>query len=445
MDIRSVVAKLDAGSGSGFITNPFLSEKELEHGLTRTSALLNRLGDPRQNLKFIHVAGSKGKGSVSAYISAILADIGVRGGRLSSPHLHTWNERIQVDQITIGNDALLNIAQDVLNAVRNLEIEDPSLGNVTTNEILLAIALVHFGHERCEYAVLEVGLGGRYDATNVVTPRVSVITTLELEHTGILGSTIEDIAWNKGGIIKHQIPTVSSWQPGPAVEVLDALAEQCRTRVAIEGRDWHWRETPVGMEVSTSRRTVRHFSPSMPGKHQRENAATAVASILQVDDLSSRLTEELIRDSVATVQLPGRFETVDYNGRMIILDVAHTLASMSQLLSALEERGIVAADVIAGFLRDKDQRSLISMLSRLSGELYLTPVASPRSSTVIDLKNSLDEAGMSAHVHGDFTETWRTICRATSAAPLVITGSFAIIREARTLLGMPESHRDLAT
>ena len=190
----------------GLISDPFGDTVRAEQGLERMRKLLAALGDPHLNVPAVHIAGSKGKGSTGAFIASAATAAGHRVGFYTSPHLHRFPERLAVDGQPLADERFAAEAQDVATAARRLESSQPDLGQVTTFEMLTAMAFNAFSRCGCRLAVIEVGLGGRYDSTNVIEPIVSVITRIDLEHTAVLGPTYADIAWQKAGILRRGVP-----------------------------------------------------------------------------------------------------------------------------------------------------------------------------------------------------------------------------------------------
>lgn len=235
----------------GFISNPFWGDDAADLGLRRTRALLDLLDSPHERYGIVHVAGSKGKGSTCAILSAIGTAAGYKTGLFTSPHLHSFRERIAVGGAPISELEFANLTRYILTATEHLERSSPELGEVTAFELSTAMAFHHFAEVTCTLAVIEVGLGGTLDATNVVNPTVSVITALDYEHTRVLGSTLAKIAANKAGIIKPCKPVVMLAQEPEALHVIEEVARDNQSPVLLENRDWDveggWRDfTAVG-------------------------------------------------------------------------------------------------------------------------------------------------------------------------------------------------------
>src|SRR3712207_5824027 len=202
--------------------------------------LLAALGDPQVNLPTVHIAGSKGKGSTGAFIASAAIEAGHRLGFYTSPHLHRFPERLAIDGQPIPNEEFAAETQAAATAAHRLEACQPEVGQVTTFELLTAMAFNAFARRGCQLAVIEVGLGGRYDSTNVVIPVVSVITRIDLEHTAVLGPTYADIAWQKAGIIRSGVPALSAPQVPEAEAMIVRVAAEISSPLLVGGRDWTW-------------------------------------------------------------------------------------------------------------------------------------------------------------------------------------------------------------
>lgn len=320
-------------------------------GLDNTRALLATLGHPERSGRFLHVAGTNGKGSVCAMLDAVLRAGGFRTGLYTSPHLVDFRERIQVNGEWIaGADAAR-----LLTTVRDATGDWPHAP--TYFEIVTAIALRHFADAGCDYVVLETGMGGRLDATNVVTPLVSVLTPIGMDHTQWLGDTLEKIAAEKAGIIKPGVPAVSAPQRPEAAAVLAAHGPVEFVANAI----------PADV-------TVR-----LLGSHQRENAALAVAA-LRAAEIS--VAEEAVRAGLRDVHWPGRFQC---RGNLV-LDGAHNAHGSAQLVRTWREVfGTERGPVIFGAMRDKGYADMLAALAPIATEFWFVPVDSQRAAAPEDL------------------------------------------------------------
>jgi dihydrofolate synthase / folylpolyglutamate synthase len=318
-------------------------------GLGNVSRLLSDLGNPHNDLRFIHVAGTNGKGSVCAMVDSICRSAGIKVGLFTSPHLIQFNERIQVNGVPINDEAVVRGIQKIRAFID--EGHHPTFFEITT-----ALAFDFFRSQDVSLVVLETGLGGRLDATNVVRPLVSILTSIDLDHQKWLGDSLIQIASEKAGIIKAGVPVVS----GPQFpEVRAALEQIAASRSApITFADRPFTETLVGL----------------PGSHQQMNAAIAKIAIAKA---GIHVTADAVADGLANVNWPGRFQRI---GDRMILDGAHNPAAIRRLIETWKECVMPKrANIIFGCLRDKDVESMITTLSPLAAWFFLVPVRSQRT------------------------------------------------------------------
>ena len=278
----------------GRINYEVRSAKPGDLKLERMRALLKLLGDPHERVRLVHVTGTKGKGSTCAMLAAILRAAGYRVGLFTSPHLEHVEERIQVDDVPISHAELAARMAEVAPAVRQLDGEDgrdkPGRSPITFFEICTALGFLHFCYRRCDIAVIEVGLGGRFDSTNVCHPLVSVITNVGLDHTAQLGHTLEEIAYQKAGIIKRRVPVVSG--------VMQPSSREVMRKVAAEMHAPLWESDSVG-------RDPKRIAPALLGAHQVVNAAVAVATIERLRDTGMPISDSAIVSGLANVRWPA--------------------------------------------------------------------------------------------------------------------------------------------
>ncbi|MCC6417696.1 MAG: bifunctional folylpolyglutamate synthase/dihydrofolate synthase [Gemmataceae bacterium] len=426
--------------------------------LDRMRALLAALGHPERNLRVVHVAGSKGKGSTSAMLAGILRHAGYRTGLFTSPHLSRVEERIQVDGVPVSAAELTALIEDVRPAVERVDARRPSgtIG-VTFFEIATALGLLHFVRRRAEVVVLEVGLGGRFDATNVCTPLVAVLTSISYDHTQQLGNTLASIAFEKAGIVKPGRPAVSGAR---AVEARAVIERVCRERgVSLRqlGREFDFAHEPgliaaaaeerlPRVRVTTDRRAWPAMALSLLGAHQAANAALAVATVEHLHDAGLHIPDRAVAAGLAGVRWPARLEVV---GRrpLVVLDCAHNLASAEALLDTLQTSFPLPAAgpdgaaprrllVFAGSA-DKDLAGMFRVLAPHFGHAYLTPFTSnPRAVRPERLAEIL--RGVSAlpcTLCASPAEAWESARAAARPSDLVcVTGSVFLAGELRALL-----------
>lgn len=350
--------------------------------LRRVEDLLARLGNPHLAARSVHVAGTKGKGSTATMIAAVLGAAGYRVGLYTSPHLHTLRERICVGGSLISEEEVSTLIEKLLPQVDAVN-HHGTYGQLTTFEILTALAFAYFEKKRVEFQVLEVGLGGRLDATNVVHPDVCVITPISLDHTEVLGDSLAAIAAEKSGIIKPGSTVVSSLQPPEAMAVIKRVCLQKRARLVRVGSDITWQKGSFDLSGQTfqveGRKGSYHITLPLLGDHQLENAATAVAVIESLSDLGFSLPPESIAAGMAGIRFPGRLQILRHHP-MLVVDGAHNADSARRLKEAIvkyfaPERLVL----IMGVSLDKDVAGIAEELLPLSDTVIVTRSGHPRS------------------------------------------------------------------
>jgi len=348
-----------------------------DFNLDRMRALMAALGNPQDSYPCIHVAGTKGKGSTAALCASALQASGRSVGLYSSPHLLDYTERIQINAVPVSHADLAELVEFVKPAVAKIPL-------LTTFEITTALAFVYFARKKVDAAVIEVGLGGRLDATNIITPRVSVITSLSYDHTAVLGNTLTLIAGEKAGIIKPGVPVVSSPQKEEALKVLEAVAAERGCELTLVGRDLGYEAVEHSLDGQTFEITTPGKDPSktmvfripLLGQHQIENAVTAYAA-LQKSGFT--LSETQIAKGFAQVSWPCRFEIASREPT-IIFDSAHNEDAFVRLTQTLEtyfpNRKTV---LILGISEDKHLAAMLTAIKPFIDTLIITRADHPRA------------------------------------------------------------------
>jgi dihydrofolate synthase/folylpolyglutamate synthase len=359
-------------------------------GLERIAHLMNRLGNPEQQLKVIHVAGTNGKGSVCKYISSILQKAGYTVGLYISPHVERFSERIVVNGEEISDKDIAMLVEQVRPVVEDMEKNGNS---PTFFEIVTALAFLYFQNRKVDYAVIEVGLGGRFDATNVVTPLVSVITNISLEHTNILGNDIASIAFEKAGVIKNNIPIVTA-ATRSAREAIENVATERNAPIVFIDRTMWKRVTKKGrcqeffVQGAFKDYEVR---TSLLGAHQGENIAVAIATVERLQMSGVYLTDSDIIEGIAAAAHPGRMEII-CEKPMILLDGAHNPDGMSMLANALKtDFSYKQLLFIFGVLKDKDINTMVSTIIPLADIVFVTKSMNPRAYDPLLLKEKIEK------------------------------------------------------
>ncbi|HEX6386514.1 MAG TPA: folylpolyglutamate synthase/dihydrofolate synthase family protein [Anaerolineae bacterium] len=417
---------------------------------TRPKRLLDHLGAPYRHFPAIHIAGTKGKGSVAAMCAACLRAAGLKVGLYTSPHLIDFRERIRV-LTPADTDGHIPKASFVA-LMEQLKTAVEYFPDITWFEVLTAIAFLHFAKQQVDIGVIEVGLGGRLDATNVVTPLVSVITSLSLDHTQLLGNTLSQIAYEKGGIIKPGVPVVTAPQPPEALARLIDIAREREAPVTIVGQHWIYEGRPATGEQellvvkapdsafslqplsSNLRLPSPHpssFILSLAGQHQLENAAVALAALHVVQPHFPGLDEAAVRQGLATVQWPGRLQILHQaeDTPTILVDCAHNPDSAAKLRYALtHDYDYERLWLILGAPTDKDIAGMMVELLPLAAGIIVTTASHPRSAAPEELLRLSAELGYEATLAADM-ETALTLAWENAGAHdlICVTGSIIVV------------------
>ena len=400
--------------------------------LARVEKLLVSLNNPHQRFKSIHIAGTKGKGSVAAMSESILRAAGYRTGLYTSPHLHTVRERIQVNGRLIPQETVASLTEQLQPLVSQVE-------GLTTFEIITALGFLYFVERGVEFAVLEVGMGGRLDATNVVNSLVDIITSLSYDHTHILGETLPLIAREKAGIIKSKALVVSAPQVPEAMAVIEEVCREKDAELTVIGRDWTWEVGEANLEgqwfrVTTNEFRVTSYELWIPllGRHQLINATVVVAAIEKLRQRGINISEASVREGLRQVRWPGRLEIL---GRrpLVVADCAHNADSAGKLKAALEELFTYGHLIlIFGASTDKDIEGMMGELFPLAHQVIVTQARHARATDSCVLQQKAltlsREVIVSDSVDGALSLALET------AGPqdlICVTGSIFVVAEAR--------------
>ncbi|MGI9145032.1 MAG: bifunctional folylpolyglutamate synthase/dihydrofolate synthase [Chloroflexota bacterium] len=416
--------------------------------LDRMRALLAGLDHPEREFPSVLVAGTKGKGSTLAMLDACLRAQGVRTGRYTSPHLVNWRERTCVDAQPIGVESVVALAGPVRRALDNLA---PALGQPTTFEVGTAFAFLYFARgfeEPIELAVVEVGTGGRFDATNVLEPLVSVITPISYDHTPTLGNTLSEIAWHKAGILRPGRPGVLAPQVDEARLAIEREADALGNTLDEVGREWVWSavesEARGSSAVAPIRIASKHaeFEPlvaqvGLLGDHQRDNATTAVAALYVLGGIEPRfaVSRSALQSGLTSVDWPGRLQVISARP-LVVLDGAHNASSAAALRAALESAfAFDRLHLVVGISAGKDARGVLDAILADTSEpnVYLTRSDHERSAVPADLEALARAAAPGAQV-GAYASLPAALEAATAAAGahdlVLVTGSLFLVGEA---------------
>lgn len=411
--------------------------------LGRMRQLLELLGNPHHRLRIIHIAGSKGKGSTSALLASILQREGYCVGLFTSPHLVAVEERIQVDRQPIAASELASLLSEIRAATSTSFLEE-----LTFFEIGTALGFLHFVRRRVDFAVVEVGLGGRFDSTNVCDPILSIITSISLDHTQILGDTLPQIAFEKAGIIKPGRPTISGVRDLSARRVIEAIALERGSPLRQLDVDFRYTHEPAVIDatrerwpmvqVTTARRAWPVMNLGLIGEHQARNAAVAIAATEELMARGIAIGARAVADGLARVVWPARLEIVARHP-FVLLDCAHNVASARALVQALTESfpPSMRRHLIFGGNRDKDLAGMLAVLAPCFDNIFLTAsqgtarcVAPEQLAALMPI-----EKQNAAVVCSDARDAWtRARLTATPGDLICVTGSVFLAGELRPII-----------
>jgi len=386
-------------------------------GLDNARRLAAAMGNPHHHLRFIHVAGTNGKGSTCAMLESIYRTAGLRVGLFTSPHLVSFAERIQVGRELISREDVARLTEEIRAAIDALDAESPP----TFFEVVTVMALKYFAEQKCELVVWETGLGGRLDATNIVTPLASVITNVQLDHQQWLGQTLPEIAREKAGIIKPSVPILTTTDAADALKVIAEVARQ--------------QQAPLTVVTELA----EPWEIALGGEHQKRNAALAVAVVRLLQPLISA-PETAVREGLRATHWDGRLQIVQQaEGRIVLLDGAHNPAGAQALATALQTRFPGRAPtLILGTMADKDYAAICRCLAPTAAKIFLCPIASDRGADPRVLADCCRAGNAAAEVLlcANIAEA---LAQAARDAFVVVTGSLHFVGEAMQELSLASS------
>ena len=406
-------------------------------GLGRIEELLNRFGNPHRGLKVVHIGGTNGKGSTSAMLASILEKAGYRVGSFTSPHLHSYTERFRINKAEIAPERVAQLIEELrphLEAMVADGFEHPTEFEVTT-----ALAFLYFYREKVDFLVLEVGLGGAIDSTNVVTPLVSVITNIAMDHMDYLGNTIKEVAQVKAGIIKPGVPVVTA-ATGEGLQVIKEVSRGKGSPLTLVGRDITWEH--ISLSPDSQRFTVRGhrgayenlFLPLL-GRHQQTNAAVAVAAAEVLMDFGVDISAGAVRKGLAATRWPARLEIV-HEKPLVVIDGAHNYDGARCLRRALQDHFSGKKMILViGMLADKERARVAAELAGAAGAVVVTKPNSPRAGKWRELAVEAERYTPEVYLVEDIKKAVNKALSLAGPEDMVcITGSLYTVAEARELL-----------
>lgn len=410
----------------------------MKPGLKRMEWMLEKLELPQEKIKAIHVAGTNGKGSTVTFLRNMLEANGQTVGTFTSPYIETFNERISVNGIPISDQEIIRLANIVYPLSR--ELEETALDGPTEFEVITTMMFIYFGEGHADVVVIEVGLGGLLDSTNVVTPEVSVITTIGLDHMQVLGETLSDIAFQKAGIIKPNIPVVSGKVPKEALQVIEKVAKKNNATLKLFGENYwsskHQTLPTWGEQFTFEDEDIylNQIQINMLGQHQIENATVAIEALqIYCQKTGLELNHEATRRGLKRAFWPGRMEKIS-DSPMIVLDGAHNEPAIRRLVETINaDFGQQEIHLIFAVLQDKAVDKMLSLLSELSNvHITLTSFDNSRAAKIEELNSY---ANSRIVIKEYWQEALADIIQEMDANDLIlITGSLYFISEVRQFL-----------
>jgi dihydrofolate synthase/folylpolyglutamate synthase len=412
-----------------------LESSAIKLGLDNTLALLGAIGDPHSSFRSIHVAGTNGKGSTASLLNSILRHNGARTGLFTSPHLVDYRERIRIDGAAIPPGDVTRLVSDIRGHVVRI--------GASYFEATTAVAFEFFKRSQVEVAVVEVGMGGRLDSTNVITPLATCITTIAFDHEKYLGRTLAEIAGEKAGILKRGVPLVMGPMPAQAARAIKEAARKLDVRVYETVRHTNVKPLSVGLDGSAfeyrglgQRRKLR---VGLVGRHQIENAALAVLTAEVLDRGGFAVSDRAIESGLERALWPGRIQVVRKRP-LVICDGAHNASGVRALARTLGEVGVEKAVTVFGVLRDKNYRRMMALVAPRASRFILTKPDYPRALPLARLREAASDLGLdwraSARVGGALDLALKDVTRGDHAgSPLLVCGSLYAVGEALQFFG----------
>lgn len=402
----------------------------LKMDLSNTIALCAALGNPERRFKTIHVAGTNGKGSVSHMLASVMQEAGFKTGLYTSPHLKDFRERIRINGEMIPSKEVVQFTENIKALIETLE---PSFFEVT-----VAMAFDHFANEGVDVAIIETGLGGRLDSTNIIHPEISIITNIGMDHVQLLGNTLGLIAAEKAGIIKANVQAVIGQTHIETMEVFEKMARQLESPIVFADAVWKTAVesiSPGNISIELTRikdGSKRKFNADLSGIYQADNIRTVITALDLLIDNGWNIHEDDIKTGIANAKkntkLHGRWETI-YTNPLLILDVAHNSEGMKQLIQQLNASAFEKLFIILGMSKDKDVESVIAQLPKQA--MYgFTAANIPRALSAEDLESMATAAGLRGQSYQDVNMAIEQILKTAGANDLVLVcGSIFVVGE----------------
>ncbi len=396
--------------------------------LTNIKKLCNFLNDPYKNFKSIHVAGTNGKGSVSHMLAAILQKAGYKTGLYTSPHLKDFRERIKINGEMVDEEFVTSFTERIMPVMEEIE---PSFFEIT-----VAMAFEFFSEQKVDVAIIETGLGGRFDSTNIITPELSVITNIGWDHMNILGDNLEKIAFEKAGIIKKNIPIVVGEILPETEKVFKEVAKEKNSSVIIASEErqainWHWEKHELIVEVAHRYRTDHQlYKLDLPGIYQTKNLLTVLEVCGQLQQTGWNVEEETIKTALLEVKkttgLHGRWEVIQAHP-LVVLDVAHNEDGIKMLMEQVEVTERDHLHVVLGLVKDKESEKILSLFPKLAN-YYFTQANIPRAMDKEILREQAEKFELDGEIYSDVNNAIKAaLAKALKEDMILVCGSVFLI------------------
>jgi len=397
--------------------------------------LCDFLANPYKRFKSIHIAGTNGKGSVSHMLAAILQTAGYKTGLYTSPHLKDFRERIKIDGEMVSKEFIVDFTERIKPVSEKIE---PSFFEIT-----VAMAFEYFVAQEIDIAIIETGLGGRFDSTNIITPELSVITNIGWDHMNILGDSLEKIAFEKAGIIKQNIPIIVGEVLPQTDKVFEQAAREKKASLSIASDkrqlvNWQWKKHELIAEVAQQHRTDHQvYHLDLPGIYQTKNLITVLEACSHLQQMGWNIEEQDIRTGLQHTKkltgLHGRWEIIHVHP-LIVLDVAHNVDGIKMLMEQVEVTDHDHLHIILGVVKDKELEKILALFPRLA-DYYFTQADIPRALNSHLLKEMATNAGLKGEIYPDVNEAIKTaLSKATRHDMILICGSVFLVGEVNTPL-----------
>jgi dihydrofolate synthase/folylpolyglutamate synthase len=398
--------------------------------LTNIRKLCDFLDQPYKNFKSIHIAGTNGKGSVSHMLAAILQTAGYKTGLYTSPHLKDFRERIKINGEMVSQEFVMGFTERLKPLIEEIE---PSFFEIT-----VAMAFELFAEEKIDIAIIETGLGGRFDSTNIIMPELSIITNIGWDHVNILGNSLQKIAYEKAGIIKQNVPVVIGEILSETEKIFEQVAEEKNAAlfIASEKRQaisWHWEKHELVVEVAQQRKTDHQlYRLDIPGIYQTKNLITVLETCSRLQQQDWNIEEADIKKGLQHAKkltdLHGRWEVI-HQHPLVVLDVAHNEGGIKMLMEQVEVTDHDHLHIILGIVKDKEPERILKLFPKLA-DYYFTQAAIPRALNAEILKEKSGHFGLEGEVYKDVNTAIReALAKASKEDMILVCGSVFLVGE----------------